>query len=160
MSANSSNLRITVLGSGTSAGVPSVGCRCRVCTSSDPRDKRLRPSVLLRWDSASVLVDTATDFRTQALRYRIDRVDAVLYTHGHADHMLGLDDLRLYNWRQGNPVPVYGSPPTLEALGRSFWYVFEPGPSENTRPEIVRLPVETAFRLLRRHDGTPLPSAV
>jgi len=149
-------VRVTLLGTGTSTGVPVPTCRCRVCRSDDPRDKRLRPSALLEWDSASVLVDTATDFRAQALRYRIKRVDAVLYTHGHADHILGLDDLRLYNWRQGSPVPVYGSPATLQTLSQCFWYVFEPGPSENTRPEIDRRPVDSAFRLLNR-DIVPIP---
>jgi phosphoribosyl 1,2-cyclic phosphate phosphodiesterase len=151
-----SRVRVTFLGTGTSTGVPVPTCRCRVCRSADPRDKRLRPSVLLEWDSASVLIDTATDFRAQALRYRIERVDAVLYTHGHADHILGLDDLRLYNWRQGSPVPAYGSPATLEALSRSFWYVFEPGPVENTRPEIERRTVDSPFRLLSR-KVLPIP---
>ncbi len=149
-------MRVTFLGTGTSTGVPVPTCGCPVCRSDDLRDKRLRPSVLLEWDSASVLVDTATDFRAQALRDRIERVDAVLYTHGHADHILGLDDLRLYNWRQGSPVPVYGSPATLQALSQSFWYVFEPGPVENTRPEIERRTVDSPFRLLSR-KVLPIP---
>ena len=149
-------MRVTFLGTGTSTGIPVPTCRCRVCRSADLRDKRLRASVLLEWDSASVLVDTATDFRTQALRYRIRRVDAVLYTHGHADHILGLDDLRLYNWRQGGPVPVYGSPATLEDLSRSFWYVFESGETENTRPEIERRPIDATFRLLSQ-EIRPIP---
>ncbi len=142
-------LRITFLGTGTSTGVPVPLCSCAVCRSADPRDRRLRPSVLVQSSGASVLVDTTTDLRLQALRYRIARVDAVLYTHAHADHILGLDDLRLYNWRQGHPVPAYGSPATLETLARCFWYVFEPGPSEITRPEIDLRPVTASFRL---HD--------
>jgi phosphoribosyl 1,2-cyclic phosphate phosphodiesterase len=101
----------------------------------------------LEWERASVLVDTATDFRTQALRYGIDRVDAVLYTHAHADHLLGLDDLRLYNWLRRGAIPVYGSPETLRALERTFWYAFEPGPSENTRPAIELRPVTERFRV-------------
>ena len=149
-------IQITFLGTGTSTGVPVPTCPCPICNSHDPRDKRLRPSVLLRWGGAVVVVDTATDFRLQALRYGIERVDAVLYTHGHADHVLGLDDLRLYNWRQGGPVPVYGSPETLKALSQTFWYVFEPGPSENTRPAVELRPVTTAFRLLER-DVVPIP---
>jgi phosphoribosyl 1,2-cyclic phosphate phosphodiesterase len=151
-----SRIQITFLGTGTSTGVPVPTCSCAICASRDPRDKRLRPSVLLRWDGASVIVDTATDFRLQALRYGIARVDAVLYTHGHADHVLGLDDLRLYNWRQGGPIPVYGSPDTLKTLSRTFWYVFQPGPSENTRPAVELRPVTTAFRLLGR-DVVPIP---
>ena len=143
-------MRITFLGTGTSTGVPVPTCSCEVCTSDDPRDRRLRPSVLLAWDDRCVLIDTATDFREQALRYAVERVDAVLYTHGHADHILGLDDLRLYNWRQKKPVPVYGSQRTLDALARTFWYVFEPGPSESTRPEIELCPVDDAFELLGR----------
>lgn len=149
-------IQITFLGTGTSTGVPVPTCTCPICTSGDPRDKRLRPSVLLRWNGGVVVVDTATDFRLQALRYGIERVDAVLYTHGHADHILGLDDLRLYNWRQGGPIPVYGSPATLETLSRTFWYVLEPGPSENTRPAVDLCPVTTAFRLLER-DVVPIP---
>ena len=149
-------MRVTFLGTGTSTGVPVPTCLCQVCRSDDLRDKRLRPSVLLQWDSVGVLVDTATDFRTQALRFGIDRVDAVLYTHGHADHILGLDDLRLYNWRQGCPVPVYGSQSTLNALSRSFWYVFEAGPAEKARPEIDRRPVDTAF-LLHHREVWPIP---
>ena len=93
--------RVTFLGTGTSVGVPVPTCDCRVCFSDDPRDSRLRPSVLLQWGEASVLIDSSPDLRAQALRHRIRRVDAVLYTHAHADHILGLDDLRLYNWKQG-----------------------------------------------------------
>lgn len=141
-------MQVTFLGTGTSTGVPVPTCSCAVCSSENPRDKRLRPSVLLRWDGGSVLIDTATDLRLQALRNRIERVDAVLYTHGHADHILGLDDLRLYNWRQGQPVPAYGSPRTIRSIERTFWYVFDKRPSENTRPEIALHPVEAPFDLL------------
>src|ERR1041385_4088725 len=92
-------VRITVLGSGTSVGVPTVGCHCAVCTSDDPRDKRLRPSILISYDGHNVLIDTTPDFRTQALRAKIDHLDAVLFTHAHADHMMGLDDGRPNNFR-------------------------------------------------------------
>jgi phosphoribosyl 1,2-cyclic phosphate phosphodiesterase len=111
---------------------------------------------VLRWDDATVLVDTATDLREQALRHRIARVDAVLYTHAHADHVLGLDDLRLYNWRQRGPVPVYGSPETLEAISRTFWYVFQSEPGESTRPAIDRRRVDGSFTLLGR-EVVPVP---
>ena len=85
---------LTVLGSGTSMGVPTIGCDCRVCTSDDPHDRRLRPSVLVEYDGHTVLIDTTPDFREQAIRENIKRLDAVLYTHAHADHILGLDDIR------------------------------------------------------------------
>ncbi len=149
-------MRVTFLGTGTSAGVPVPTCDCRVCTSDDPRDRRLRPSARLQWEGASVLVDTATDLREQALRYAIDRVDAVLYTHAHADHVLGLDDLRLYNWRQRGPIPIYGSQRTLDALTRTFWYVFDQEPSESTRPTIERHAVDRPFDLLGRRV-VPVP---
>jgi phosphoribosyl 1,2-cyclic phosphate phosphodiesterase len=143
-------MRVTFLGTGTSTGVPVPTCGCPVCRSDDPRDRRLRASVLLEWAGASVLVDTSPDLRTQALRHGIERIDAVLYTHGHADHILGLDDLRVYKWRLGAPVPVYGSGPTLDALSRTFWYVFDGEPSESTRPEIDPRPVSESFALLSR----------
>lgn len=117
-------MKVTFLGTGTSTGVPVIGCRCRVCLSSDPRNQRLRPSLLLQWSARDILVDSSSDFRQQALRHRIDRLDAVLYTHAHADHIMGLDDLRIYNFRQRSDLPVYGSAATLGDLSRTFWYAF------------------------------------
>ena len=143
-------MRVTLLGTGTSTGVPVVVCDCRVCNSDDPRDQRLRPSALLQWDGASVLIDTATDLRQQALQHAIRRIDAVLYTHAHADHVLGLDELRLYNWKQGAPVPVYGSARTLRSIERTFWYVFDEEPSQSTRPAVDCRPVDGPFELLGR----------
>lgn len=151
------SVRITFLGTGTSTGVPVPTCRCAVCRSEDPRDHRLRPSVRLEWSGASVLIDTSTDLRLQALRYGIDRIDAVLYTHHHADHVLGLDDLRVYSWRQGRPVPVYGSSETLAALARTFWYVFDDGPSESTRPEIEPLAIAADPFRVERREVLPVP---
>src|ERR1041384_2297376 len=86
-------LQITVLGSGTSVGVPTIGCHCDVCTSQDPRDNRLRPSILVSYDGRKVLIDTTPDFRAQALRAKLDRLDAVIFTHAHADHVMGLDEV-------------------------------------------------------------------
>lgn len=149
-------MRVTFLGTGTSIGVPVPTCECPVCRSDDPRNRRLRPSVWLRWKGASVLIDTAPDLREQALCYGIDRIDAVLFTHGHADHVLGLDDLRLYNWRQKAPVPIYANPETLDAITRTFWYVFDEAPTESTRPSIDRRLVESPFPLLQR-EVTPVP---
>ena len=118
-------LKITVLGSGTSVGVPTIGCHCAVCTSTDPRDSRLRPSVLIGYQGRNVLIDTTPDFRTQALRARIERLDAVVFTHPHADHLMGLDDVRPFNFRQKDPIPIYASPHTMEAVRRCFPYIFD-----------------------------------
>jgi phosphoribosyl 1,2-cyclic phosphate phosphodiesterase len=92
--------QITVLGSGTSVGVPTIGCHCEVCRSADPRDNRLRPSILVSYEGRNVLIDTTPDFRTQALRAKIEHLDAVIFTHAHADHIMGLDDVRPFNFRQ------------------------------------------------------------
>lgn len=129
-------VRLTVLGSGTSVGVPTIGCHCKVCRSDDPRDRRLRPSVCLRWEEHTVVIDTGPDFRQQALTHGIDRVSAVLFTHAHADHVLGLDDLRPFNFHQRVAIPVYASRSTLEVIQRIFSYIFHDGPSESSRPKI------------------------
>ena len=101
---------LTVLGSGTSMGVPTIGCDCAVCTSADPHDRRMRPSIMVQWDGHTVLIDTTPDFREQAIRERIRKIDAVLYTHGHADHILGLDDVRPLSFPRvtgGGKIPLY-----------------------------------------------------
>jgi phosphoribosyl 1,2-cyclic phosphate phosphodiesterase len=127
---------LTVLGSGTSMGVPTLGCDCKVCTSSDPRDNRLRPSVMLQYDGRTILIDTTPDFRQQALREGIRRIDAILYTHAHADHIMGLDDVRPLNLRQRTHIPLYGSPDTLATIQRSFAYVFNSADAESTIPKL------------------------
>lgn len=116
---------LTVLGSGTSMGVPTIGCRCRVCLSRDPRDKRTRPSLLVQYGGRNVVIDTTPDFRFQALRSGMDRLDAVLFTHPHADHVLGLDDLRPFNLQQRGDIPIYGSRHTIDSIKQQFRYVFE-----------------------------------
>lgn len=119
--------RVTFLGTGTSHGVPMIGCHCAVCQSSDPRDRRSRPSIHVAVDGGpSILVDTATDLRMQALTHGITRVDAVLYTHSHADHVMGLDDLRRFTVGKGPRLPVYAAPRTASELRRIFQYAFEP----------------------------------
>ena len=126
---------ITVLGSGTSSGVPTIGCSCAVCQSTDPRDKRLRPSILLRYGGRNVVIDTTPDFRAQVLRAGISRLDAILYTHAHADHILGLDDVRPFNYRQKERIPVYATEDTLAAIQRVFAYAFDADP-QSTVPKL------------------------
>jgi len=138
-------LKITVLGSGTSVGVPTIGCHCAVCASTDPRDNRLRPSILISYQGRNVLVDTTPDFRTQALRAGVDRLHAVVYTHAHADHMMGLDDIRPFNFRQSGDIPVYAAPETMAAIRRSFPYIFDGVQKTTNIPHI-------APRLI---DGSP-----
>ena len=119
--------RVIVLGSGTSHGVPMIGCTCAVCRSADPRDRRSRPSIYLDVEGGpAILVDTSTDLRQQALANGIDRVDAILFTHSHADHIMGLDDVRRFNVMQAGAIPAYADERTATDLRRSFSYVFNP----------------------------------
>src|SRR5688572_9410183 len=131
------SIRLTVLGSGTSMGVPTLGCDCKVCTSSDPRDSRLRPSVALEYGGHTILIDTTPDFRQQALRMRLRRIDAILYTHSHADHIMGLDDVRPINLKQKGAIPLYGSEDTLYYIHRAFNYVFETVSPESSIPRLT-----------------------
>lgn len=116
---------LTVLGSGTSMGVPTIGCNCRVCTSDDPHDRRLRPSVLVEYDGHIVLIDTTPDFRQQAIRENITRIDAILYTHAHADHILGLDDVRPLSFRREGKIPLYAHDSAADSLESIFRYIFK-----------------------------------
>ena len=130
---------LTVLGSGTSMGVPTIGCTCRVCTSTDPHDRRLRPSVLVEYGGRHVLIDTTPDFREQALRAGLRKLDAVLYTHGHADHILGLDDLRPLSFHSPGRVPLYVNHQTERTLRHTFHYFFD---DENPYPSKAQVEIK------------------
>ena len=118
-------MRLTFLGTGTSTGVPTVTCHCKVCTSKDPRDQRTRPSLLVEFDGRAVLIDTTPDFRQQALREKMERLDAVVFTHSHADHVLGLDDTRVFYFRQQVPLPVWADERSMHKLRQIFSYIFD-----------------------------------
>ncbi len=122
--------QLTILGCGTSTGVPLIGCSCAVCRSRNPKNQRLRASVLVKWKGKNLLVDTSTDLRQQALRFKIARVDGVLYTHPHADHIHGIDELRSYNFIQKSDITLYCHDWTARELRQKFDYIFSPGPVE------------------------------
>jgi len=140
-------MRVTFLGTGTSVGVPVIGCPCRVCASGDPRDKRTRQSLWIQSGETSILVDASVDFRAQALRHGIRKVDAVLLTHAHADHILGLDETRVLAYWQKGAIPVYGERRTLESVRRTFWYAFDETPDGGGKPklDLIELPAVLQF---------------
>ena len=127
-------MKITFLGSGTSSGVPFIGCNCPVCTSPDPRDKRWRSSILIEKGETKVVVDTGYEFRLQCIRAGIDRLDGVLYTHTHPDHLVGLDDLRAFT-RQGNALDIWASGENLERIQSAFPYAFQ-SPKKDGLPHL------------------------
>ncbi len=116
--------KVVVMGTGTSSGVPTVSCKCPVCTSKDPKDKRLRSSVLVESDTTRIVIDSSPDFRRQMLKYDVDKLDAVVFTHCHFDHIGGFDDIRAFNYTSGAPVPIYLMPITFEKIKRTFYYAF------------------------------------
>jgi phosphoribosyl 1,2-cyclic phosphate phosphodiesterase len=146
------SLKVTLLGTGTSHGVPMIGCDCPVCRSTDPRDRRSRPSILLEpgvevAGVRSILVDTATDLREQALAHRMTRGDAILFTHSHADHIMGLDEVRRFNVIQKAAIPCYGDARTLDDVRRTFSYVFNPPPSGGGVPQLSLFRIGGPFSL-------------
>lgn len=149
-------MKITFLGTGTSQGVPVIGCTCEVCLSLDYRDKRLRSSILIDIRHQTLVVDTGPDFRQQMLREQIKRLDAVLFTHAHRDHTAGLDDVRAYNFLQQSDMPVYGTQPVLEQLRKEYAYAF----AKEYYPGIPRLTLHqidgNAFRV-NDIEVQPLP---
>lgn len=118
-------MKITFLGTGTSQGVPIIGCKCKVCTSNNFKDKRLRTSMLIEEKGKNIIVDTGPDFRQQMLRENIDKLDAVLFTHEHMDHIAGLDDIRAFNFLTKKPLDVYASERVIEELKRHYYYIFQ-----------------------------------
>lgn len=143
--------RVTFLGTGTSHGVPMIGCRCAVCRSDDPRDRRWRPSIYLQFSDLSVLVDTSTDLRAQALQFDVSRVDAILFTHGHADHVMGLDEVRRYNTLQGGSISCYADPQTVAEIRRAFAYIFDSAaPRGGGLPQLDLFPLAGEFSLGRQ----------
>ena len=150
-------MKLTFLGTGTSTGVPSIGCQCETCISDDPRDKRLRVSIIIEHDDQTVLVDTSSDFRQQALRYGLKRLDAVLITHCHADHIFGLDDIRPLNFRYG-ALGVYANERAWPDIRRIFKYIFEPTYFGGGLPQVIAHTVFAGapFCVGRNLEVTPL----
>jgi phosphoribosyl 1,2-cyclic phosphate phosphodiesterase len=142
-------MQVTFLGTGTSVGVPAIGCDCETCTSPDPRDKRLRVSLLIEHAGKNVLIDTSSDFRQQALRVGLKRLDAVLITHCHADHVFGIDDVRPLNYR-GGPLPFFANDLAWRGIRQMFGYVFRP-PTLSSQPQIVPHTVVGEFSLFGLH---------
>jgi phosphoribosyl 1,2-cyclic phosphate phosphodiesterase len=151
------SVKLTILGSGTSHGVPMIGCDCPVCTSADARDRRTRPSAVFSYNNCNLLIDTSPELRLQCLACGITRVDAVLYTHHHADHLVGLDDIRRFNWLQKGPIPVYANEKTLENVRRVFAYAFIDDPTyPSAKPQLETHAVEGPLELFGR-EVIPIP---
>lgn len=132
-------MKVTFLGTGTSQGVPVIGCHCNVCTSTDSRDKRLRTSVLIEVEDTNIVIDTGPDFRQQMLTNKVDKLDAIIFTHSHKDHVAGLDDIRAYNYLQGKAMEIYATEPTQALLKKEFDYVF----TNKTYPGIPQMNLNT-----------------
>jgi phosphoribosyl 1,2-cyclic phosphate phosphodiesterase len=132
-------VKVTFLGTGTSQGVPFIGCDCAVCTSPNHKDKRLRTSIWVETPEANIVIDAGPDFRYQMIRAKVHKLDAVIFTHGHKDHTAGLDDVRPYNYRQKKDMPVYATLSTQETLKREFSYIF----SDTTYPGIPQISLHT-----------------
>ena len=137
-------MQLTLLGTGTSFGIPQIGCECGVCRSNDPRDRRTRTAALVRSGPSTLLIDTPPEIRLQLVRAGARRIDAVLYTHEHADHVTGIDDLRIFSLRQKMELPLHGPEPTLEFLRSTFRYIFDPSvpiPEGTSRPRLTLNPL-------------------
>ncbi len=148
-------MRVRFLGTGTSHGVPVIGCPCPVCTSASPYNQRTRSSILIESGERRIVVDTAPEFRLQALAAGLTSLDAVLFTHAHADHIFGLDDVRIFNWRTKVPMPIYGTAETLATVRQRFIYAFEVGQEGGGKPKLTLFPVNAPFEVAGLHV-TPL----
>ena len=153
---SSDNITITFLGTGTSVGVPVIGCHCPVCTSTDPRNNRTRSSVLISTPEVKLLIDSGPDLREQALREKISVIDAVIYTHSHLDHVAGFDEMRAFCWKRDSPLPLYASESTIGVLKNMFGWAFH---QDNTYkgyikpdPRVIDSPFEIGALTI-----TPLP---
>lgn len=135
------HLKLTFLGTGTSVGIPMIACDCPVCTSIDPRNTRLRSSVLLETDAATVVIDTTPEFRLQMLRHKVTDLDAVLFTHNHADHIYGLDDVRPFCFLRDKTIPLYGHPATMEWIRGNFSYIWEAAQHGGGLPRVELNPI-------------------
>lgn len=140
-------MEIVILGSGTSHGVPMIGCDCAVCRSTDPHNRRMRPSIVVRGSGGAILVDATPELRLQSLAVDLQRVDAVLITHTHADHIMGLDDLRRFNDLADAEIPVYGDPDALEDIRRIFRYIFITTQAGGGKPRLTLHPLLPQFEL-------------
>ncbi len=129
-------MRVIILGCGTSTGVPIIGCNCSTCTSNNPKNKRTRTSVFVQTYKKNILIDTSTDLRFQALTHEITRIDVVLYTHSHADHTHGIDDLRTYNFVNKMVIPCYGNPQTVSTIKMNFRYIFDGSYAAGGKPQL------------------------
>jgi len=140
---NSENnkMKITFLGTGTSTGVPVVACKCDVCTSENPYDKRYRSSVMLTQGKSNIIIDCGPDFRIQMLKHKVEDIDAVVFTHAHRDHIAGLDDIRAFNFILNKSIDIYGSKVTLEAIKVQFPYIFMPGRYKGA-PQLILHPID------------------
>lgn len=158
MKQQSGEIKVTILGSGTSAGVPMIGCHCPVCSSPDPKDKRNRSSIVVSYGGENYLIDTGPELRLQAVAARLDSIAAVIYTHAHADHIFGLDDVRRYNTLSGKALPVYARADTLAVIQNAFPYAFVPAaPVEGLyRPELEPHFIDGPFELSGK-QWIPLP---
>lgn len=140
-------MKIIILGCSTSTGVPIIGCDCAVCSSSDPKNKRTRSSIFVGTRGKNILIDTAPDLRFQGLKHNITRIDAVLYTHSHADHTHGIDELRTYNFVNKMVIPCYGNPETVSNIMRNFQYIFDGSYASGGKPKLEMTAVTEDFVL-------------
>ncbi len=158
MTSAAEQVELLFLGTGTSAGIPMIGCKCATCSSPDPRDKRTRASVVISYGDSRVLIDTTPELRLQCVTHTVDRIDALVYTHAHADHIMGLDDVRRFNAIKRGPLDVWADAATFNALDRCFGYAFRAPSPETTlfRPHLVHREITEPFEI-NGVTWTPIP---